>query len=102
MSAYLMSSAFNPILYWEHCYNFLALNLISYTSFSDVFDFFQVYALYWLGIVAAVLFLKVKFIHLLLVKSLSIYTYSSSVCPDYAIDQVPLPLGGVLKGKKDI
>jgi hypothetical protein len=59
--------------------------------------FFQVYALSWLGMA-----LKLKFIRLLLIKSVSTYTYSSSVCPGYAIDPVPLHLGGVLNGKKEI
>jgi hypothetical protein len=36
-----ISLAFNLYLYREYCYNFLALNLISYTSFNDVFEYFR-------------------------------------------------------------
>jgi hypothetical protein len=68
---------------------------------NDVFEFFQEYAVSWQGIVAAVLALKVKFIRLLLIKSIT-YTYSLSVCPRYSVDQVPLPLGAILNGKKEI
>jgi hypothetical protein len=39
---------------------------------------------------------------LLLIISISTYTYSSSVCTDYSVDEVPLPLDGVLNGKKEI
>jgi hypothetical protein len=69
---------------------------------NDVFEIIQVYAMSWLGIVAAALALKVKFISLLLIKSISTYMYSSSVCTGYSVNQVPLPLGGVLNGKKEI